>query len=133
MSAIVFLLLLVSPPLGAGPTSRPPVEEYRKPEEEPHVRNSMNLRIVHRRVVSHLVHEVRGNVPVVTLILTHGPNYWAFKSNSHALYAPCGAPDNCVRLMKKIDAHLRKGATLGLSLDGSFVRRIIFFGTEPSR
>ena len=96
------------------------------------MRSSLSLQIVHRRYVSHIVHELKGGTGVVTLLLTHGPNYWAFKSGSHPLHAICGAPDNCVRLMKKIDAHLRSGHTLGLSLDGSFVRRIIFFGAGTS-
>ncbi len=130
-ASFLIACVLCATALAAGSGPRPPVAVFQVPEEHPHVRSSFDLVLVHRRYVSHIVHEVRGGTPVVTLILTHGPNYWAFHARSHALHAPCAASGDCLQLMKRIDSHLRAGSTLGLSLDGSFVKRILFFGPPP--
>lgn len=93
----------------------------------PAVRSSFTFRVVHRRYVSHLLTEARGRRLFVTVILTHGPNYWAHKSRSHPLHAACPNSDACLALLKRLDHHLRTGAALGLRLGGSHIHEIIYY------
>lgn len=95
----------------------------------PPLSSSRDLRVINRRFVSTIVFENTDGNNYLTLILTHGPAYWAFKSTPHALHRACPSPAACLVEARRIDTHLRSGWNLALRLDGSWIREIIYL--EP--
>ncbi|GIX41251.1 MAG: hypothetical protein KatS3mg129_0984 [Leptospiraceae bacterium] len=98
----------------------------------PPVSSTYQLRIVNRRFISHLVFENIQNRLFLTIILTHGPNYHAYKSNSYRLYYECFTTENCLRQAKEIDNFLKTGYNIAFVIDGDFIKKIIFLTENNS-
>ena len=96
----------------------------------PPVLSEFDLRITNRRFVSHILFEVIGNRKAITLLLSHGPNYNAYKDVPHSIHFFCGATAQCLQLSRRIDRHLRSGYNLGLHLQGSRITRLEFLNPE---
>lgn len=94
----------------------------------PPLRSGFNHRILNRRFVSYILFEVRYGRPCVTILAVHGPNYQAFHAPSAPLHSPCRNRVDCLKKMEKLDRHLRKGLNLGLILEGSWIKKIIYYG-----
>ena len=92
--------------------------------------SEFDLRITNRRFVSHILFEVIGNRNAITILLTHGPNYNAFKDVPHSIHFFCGGSTQCLQLSYRIDRHLRSGYNLGLQLQGSRITRLEFLGPQ---
>ncbi len=98
------------------------------PAPYPPVLSEQELRITNRRFVSHILFEVIGNQNAITILLSHGPNYNAFKDVPHSIHFFCGNSTQCLQLSHRIDRHLRSGYNLGLKLQGSRITRLEFLG-----
>ncbi|MBU42564.1 MAG: hypothetical protein CMN76_05045 [Spirochaetaceae bacterium] len=92
--------------------------------------SEFDLRITNRRFVSHIVFEVIESRNAITLILSHGPNYNAYKAVPHSVHFFCGSGTQCLQLSRRIDRHLRSGYNLGINLQGSRIRRLEFLRPE---
>ena len=90
------------------------------------------LRITNRRFVSHILFESIENRNAITFLLSHPPNYNAYKDIPHSLVFFCGLPAQCLHLSQRIDRHLRSGYNLVLTLHGSQIDRIEFL-KPPNR
>lgn len=95
-------------------------------EVYPPLFSTYHLRIINRRFLSHIVFEVIENKKYLTLILTHGPNYWAYKSTSYRLYYECETSSKCLQESEKLDQFLQSGYNLGLYIEGDFIKKIIY-------
>ncbi len=89
----------------------------------PHVQSGLQYRVTNRKYISHLVFEQREGDNRITLVTTHFL-YWAYKSDSHVLYYPCGDISHCVKEMIRLDRHLKEGWNIGLELEGGTVREL---------
>ncbi len=106
---------------------------YSEDSVYPHVESGIETRITNRRYVSHIVYEVRDGDEVakygphfVTILTTH-PGVWAFHATSHALHHPCGSRARCLKVLRKLDDFLRTGWNIGLRVEGSIVREIVYY------
>ncbi|MCS7204279.1 MAG: hypothetical protein NZ853_01120 [Leptospiraceae bacterium] len=108
---VVFLLILAFPLLAE--------------EVFPPLSSSYHLRIVNRKYVSYILFENIENVYVLTIILTHGPNYHAFKSDSYRLYYKCGDTATCLAKAKELDEILSSGYNIGFVISGDWIEKII--------
>jgi len=106
-----------------------PIFTERKIQGAPHVQSSFTHRVLNRRYISRILHEHRRGINYITVLATHGPNYWAYRSRSHPLRYPCGRAADCLREMKKLDVHLRQGRNLGLILSGSRIKRLVYYSS----
>ncbi|MFN3604270.1 MAG: hypothetical protein ACK4UJ_06150 [Leptonema sp. (in: bacteria)] len=96
----------------------------------PPLSSSYNLRVVNRRFISHLLFESIENKKFITLILTHGPNYWAYKSSSYRLMYECKSSQECIKEAKKIDNFLQSGYNIALVIEGDFIRKIVYLENQ---
>lgn len=92
----------------------------------PPLTSSRELRVLGRRFVSQILFENTDGRNFLTLIVSHGPAYWAFKSSPHALHLACPSPADCLAEARRLDAHLRSGWNIGLALEGSWIREIVY-------
>lgn len=88
------------------------------------VYSDFNLRITHRRFIQHIVFENIAGEEYLTVLLSHGPNYHAFKDIPHALHFKCISHSKCFFTARKIDEHLQSGQILSLRLKGSEIIKI---------
>ena len=91
----------------------------------PHPESSLEYRITNRRYVSHITHELREERHYVTILMTH-PGVWAFHSTPYAVHYECGSARDCLLLLRKLDDFLQSGWNIGLRLNGSEIKEIIF-------
>ncbi len=96
----------------------------------PPISSTYNLRIVNRRFISHILFEKIENKLYLTIILTHGPNYHAFKSTSYRIYYLCKNIEDCLREAIKLDEFLKTGYNIGFVLDGDYVNKILYLSPE---
>ncbi|MCR9143611.1 MAG: hypothetical protein NXI24_15290 [bacterium] len=92
----------------------------------PHPESSLEYRITNRRYISHIAYESNEEGHFVTILTTH-PGVWAFHANSHALHYACEGPRECLRVIRKLNDFLQTGWNIGLRLNGSKIKEIIFF------
>lgn len=95
-------------------------------EVYPPLSSSFTLRIVNRRFISYVLFETIENKKYITIILTHGPNYWAFKSHSYRLFYECENSKNCLEEAIKIDKFLQTGYNIAFVIEGDFIKKMIF-------
>ncbi len=99
----------------------------------PPLSSTYNLRIVNRRFVSYIVFENINNKLFLTILLTHGPNYLAFKSNLYRLYYECKDPENCLKEAKKLNSFLQTGYNIAFVIEGDFIKKIIYLEPENEK
>jgi hypothetical protein len=92
----------------------------------PPVSSTYQLRITNRRFISHLLFENINNQFFLTIILTHGPNYHAYKSTSYRLYYECSNPKKCLEEAIKIDEFLKTGYNIAFVINGDYIEKIIY-------
>ena len=92
----------------------------------PPLSSTYQIRITNRRFISHLVFENIHNQFFLTIILTHGPNYHAYKSSSYRLYYECSNPKKCLEEAKKIDEFLQSGYNIAFVINGDYIQKIIY-------
>ncbi len=92
----------------------------------PHLYSDYYIRIVNRRYISYLLFEDIESKLYITFILSHGPNYHAFKSTPYRLYFECFNKKSCLQIMKEIDNFLQTGYNLILYINGDFIKKIEF-------
>ncbi len=92
----------------------------------PPISSTYHLRITNRRFISHLVFENIHNHFFLIIILTHGPNYHAYKSTSYRLYYECSNPKECLEEAKKINEFLRTGYNIAFVINGDYIQEIIY-------
>lgn len=97
----------------------------------PPLTSSREFRVLNRRFVSQIRFENTDGQNFLTLVVTHGPAYWAFKSSPHALHLACPSPAGCLAEARRLDTHLRSGWNIGLALEGSWIREIVYL--DPPR
>ncbi len=97
----------------------------------PPIVSTYHLRIVNRRFVSHIVFESIENKKYLTIILTHGPNYWAYKSNSYRLFYECETSKQCIDKAKQLDQFLQNGYNIAFYIKGDQIQKIIFL--DPTK
>jgi hypothetical protein len=110
--------------LCAGALSVAPYALGAQNQQYPH--STLDFRVTNRRYVSHILYELIENTHYVTIITTH-PGVWAFHANSHALHYKCERPAHCNRILRKLDDFLQTGWNIGLHLNGSEIKEIIYF------
>jgi hypothetical protein len=96
----------------------------------PPISSTYQLRIVNRRFISHLVFENINNKMFLTIILTHGPYYHAYKATSYRLFYECSTANNCLKEAKKIDEFLQTGYNIAFVIEGDFIKKIIYLSIE---
>lgn len=98
----------------------------------PPISSTYNLRIVNRRFISYILFEKIEHNLFLTIILTHGPNYHAFKSTSYRIYYLCENVEVCYLEAKKIDQFLQTGYNIGFVMEGDYVKKIIYLNPEET-
>ena len=88
------------------------------------IRSTFNLRITHRRFISHILFETKETGLTLTILMTNGPPYHAFKSKPYALSYTCENRKQCLGHARKLDAHLRSGQIVVLRIQGSKITKI---------
>ncbi|MEQ9366430.1 MAG: hypothetical protein RIF32_19475 [Leptospirales bacterium] len=92
----------------------------------PHPESSFDFRVTNRRYISHIAYESNEFGHFVTILTTH-PGVRAFHSTSHALHYPCEGPRECLNVIRKLNDFLQTGWNIGLRLNGSKIKEIIFY------
>ncbi len=114
--ALLLLPVSVASPLNS---------QVREADIYPHPESSLDFRVTNRRYISHIAYESNEFGNFVTIITTH-PGVWAFRANSHALHYACETPQECMRVIRKLNDFLLTGWNIGLRLNGSQIKEIIF-------
>ena len=93
---------------------------------EPVVRTEASFRVTNRKYVSHILLERYGGANFVTMLTVH-PRPWALHTESHPLRYPCGAPAECMQLMRRLDETLNEGKNIGIRTDGDRILEIVYY------
>ncbi len=96
----------------------------------PPISSTYDLRIVNRRFLSHILFEKIEDKLYLSIILTHGPNYHAFKSTSYRIYFLCQNVEDCLNEAIKLDEFLKTGYNIGFILDGDYIKKILYLNPD---
>ena len=90
----------------------------------PHVESRVDFRVTNRKLISHILIELRNNIQYITIISSH-PSPWNMYDKSHPLFYKCR--EDCLKEIKKLDLFLDSGYNIGLKLNGSYIQEIIYY------